>query len=216
MLKTLIIVGILKLKITIKMETNQIIVNSFDSQKNFKKELNPDFVFENCWEGKNVLPVNVLKSIHLEIDNPKNSPIILYGKSGTGKTYLAQCYANYVSKNYPEKQVFYNELPLSDSFFKFIDSGDWRYSDTNFEDLFNIADVLIMDLPLEKTLNYSVYNRLKNLIECCTKTGFLIPKIQLILLFNENLRVVKNYNDYGESEFHEIDFNAVSMILEVD
>src|SRR5574344_908297 len=74
-------------------------------------------------------------------DNSYN-PLFIYGKSGYGKTHLAQAIGNEIRKNFPNKQILYMDAQLFETQFTESIRKNTRNDFMNF---FQILDVLIFD-----------------------------------------------------------------------
>lgn len=107
-------------------------------------QLNSQYSFENFIEGE----CNKLaRSAGLNIaDNPGKgtfNPLFLYGKSGLGKTHLAQAIGISIKNQFPEKIVLY--VSANRFMTQYMDATTVKNKLTDFLHFYQMIDVLIID-----------------------------------------------------------------------
>ena len=106
-------------------------------------QLNPNYSFDNLVEGEcNRLARSAGYAVSKKPGGTSFNPLMLYGKTGLGKTHLAHAIGIEIKDNYPEKTVLYVR---SDTFrTQFIDAI--RNNNRNdFLHFYQMLDVLIID-----------------------------------------------------------------------
>lgn len=107
-------------------------------------QLNSLYSFENFIEGD---CNRLARSAGLNIaDNPGNgtfNPLFLYGKSGLGKTHLAQAIGISIKNQFPEKIVLY--VSANRFMTQYMDATTVKNKLTDFLHFYQMIDVLIID-----------------------------------------------------------------------
>ncbi|WP_156299755.1 chromosomal replication initiator protein DnaA [Streptobacillus canis] len=130
--------------ITIELQKN---FRDFTSSSNFiKKEkfvtnLNEKFTFDNYIVGDNNLFAYKLGMAILD-GKLSNSPLMIYGDSGLGKTHLAQAIGNEMLQKNPESKVLYT---TSTEFSNELIKSFSERSTISFKDKYRDLDMLIVD-----------------------------------------------------------------------
>ncbi|ACZ00501.1 chromosomal replication initiator protein DnaA [Streptobacillus moniliformis] len=128
---------------------------SIELQKNFKDFLNPNnvkkerifnnlnkkFTFNNYVIGDNNLFAYKLGMAILD-GKLSNSPLMIYGDSGLGKTHLAQAIGNEMIEKNPESKVFYT---TSTEFSNELIKSFSERTTISFKDKYADLDMLIVD-----------------------------------------------------------------------
>lgn len=144
--------------------------------------------FERFVEGEcNRLGRSVGLAISQNPGDNSYNPLFVYGKSGYGKTHLAQAIGNEIRKNYPNKQILYIDAQLFETQFTESIRKNTRNDFMNF---FQILDVLIVDdihilSKKEKTQEafFHIFNHLQ------------IQQKQLIFTSDKNLRELEGIEE---------------------
>ena len=77
------------------------------STKNNETNLNPKYTFDNLVVGSfNEVAVAAAQAV-VKRNEVIYNPLLVYGKTGYGKTHLIQAVGNYIVKHFPEKKVYY-------------------------------------------------------------------------------------------------------------
>ncbi len=112
-------------------------------QVKINPQLNPAYSFNNFVEGAcNKLARTAGMSIAEKPGGPFN-PLFIYGKSGLGKTHLAQAIGIEVKKKLPEKIVLYVSANLFQ--IQFMDAVNIKNKLTDFMRFYQMIDILIID-----------------------------------------------------------------------
>lgn len=113
----------------------------FDEE--FDSHLNPNYTFENFIEGScNKLCCVAGNGIAEQPGKNIFNPLLVYGKSGVGKTHLAQAIGHRIKQIHPSKKVLY----VSAHTFMTQYSDSARNHETNdFLNFYQALDVLIID-----------------------------------------------------------------------
>ena len=114
------------------------------TSKNNETNLNPKYTFENLVIGSfNEVAVAAAQAI-IKREDVIYNPLLIYGKTGYGKTHLIQAVGNYLKEKNPEKKIFY----LTSEKFQ-IDVINYiglkSNKTTDFKKKYRQYDVLIMD-----------------------------------------------------------------------
>jgi chromosomal replication initiator protein len=141
---------------------SQPVAQDLDSQ------LNPQYNFENFFEGKsNRLVRTAGETVALKPGTTTFNPLFFWGPSGVGKTHLCYAIANRVRELHPEKKVLY----VSAHLFRIQYTDAIRKNTTNdFLYFYQNLDVLILDdvqdmIGMDKTQNtfFHIFNHLHRL-----------------------------------------------------
>jgi chromosomal replication initiator protein len=114
------------------------------TSKNTETNLNPKYTFDNLVIGSfNEVAVAAAQAI-IKRNEVIYNPLLIYGKTGYGKTHLIQAVGNYLKEKNPEKKIFY----LTSEKFQ-IDVINYiglkSNKTTDFKKKYRQYDVLIMD-----------------------------------------------------------------------
>ena len=126
------------------------------------------YKFENFIEGKcNRFGISIGMSIAKEPGQTAYNPFFLHGKSGFGKTHLAQAIGLEIKKNFPDKNVLY--LNANDFLNQFTDHVR-QNKQNDFMNFYQMLDILIFDdlqflAGKEKTQDafFHIFNHLQTL-----------------------------------------------------
>ncbi len=110
---------------------------------NIDPQLNSEKNFDNFVEGKcNSLARNAGFSIAKNPGKTAFNPLFIYGKSGLGKTHIAQAIGIEVKKNFPEKTVLYVNF---NRFMSQYQRAGMNGNTVDFLNFYQMIDVLIID-----------------------------------------------------------------------
>lgn len=113
------------------------------SRVKIESQLNPQHNFENFLEGdSNRLARSAGMAVAKKPGGTSFNPLLLFGKTGLGKTHLAHAIGVDIKENYPDKTVLYI---TADKFMQqFMDSTK-NNTRNNFIHFYQLIDVLIVD-----------------------------------------------------------------------
>jgi chromosomal replication initiator protein len=113
-----------------------------DHYINKQSNLNPRYVFDSFVVG----PFNELAHAAAQqiVENPGNSynPLLVYGKTGVGKTHLIQAIGNEIAKRSPGKKIYY---VTSERFAVDLVNSIQSNNVNSFKERYRKNDVLILD-----------------------------------------------------------------------
>jgi len=114
------------------------------SLKNNETNLNPKYTFENLVVGSfNEVAAAASQAI-IKKNEVIYNPLLVYGKTGFGKTHMIQAVGNYIKKNFPDKKVFYlTSEKFQLDVINYI--GLKSNKTTDFKNKYRKYDVLIID-----------------------------------------------------------------------
>ena len=104
--------------------------------------------FENFVIGdSNRLAYSMATAVAEAPGKPHLNPVVIYGKSGLGKTHLLRAIQNYINRNMPQLQVVYKDsAELLDDYTEASAAHDTEKSSyKNFKTSYEDADVLLVD-----------------------------------------------------------------------
>lgn len=109
-----------------------------------ESQLNPTYTFANFVEGDcNKLARTAGMAIARNAVKTAYNPLLIYGKSGLGKTHLIQAIGMEIKELYPKKNVLYVD---ADTFERQYTQATWVEKDrNNFLHFYQNIDVLILD-----------------------------------------------------------------------
>ena len=75
--------------------------------KNNETNLNPKYTFDTLVVGSFNEVAAAASQAVIKREDVVYNPLLIYGKTGFGKTHMIQAIGNYIIKNYPDKKVYY-------------------------------------------------------------------------------------------------------------
>jgi|TARA_B110000438_G_scaffold302790_2_gene361696 chromosomal replication initiator protein len=187
----------------IEKKTNKILINKFFKDQNFNN-LNNNYSFKNFIQGKcNSVARTAGKRIYKNPGNNPFNPLMIYGKTGLGKTHLIQAIGNKIN----DASVYY---VTSEKFAtQFIDSlKENKLKD--FTKFYSNIDVLIIDdvqffsgKPKTQEVFFHIFNQLnlnqKQIILSADKSPLELDGLEerLISRFKSGLTVELEKPDYN-------------------
>ncbi len=119
-----------------------------DKAGNIVKPIDDNTFFEEAFTFDNFIVGSTNRFAHAAAmavaDNPFiiYNPLVIYGKSGVGKTHLLLAIKNHINKNFPEKNIVYiRGEDFTNQLISSINAGTMDI----FREKFRTADVLLMD-----------------------------------------------------------------------
>ncbi len=114
------------------------------TSKNNETNLNPKYTFENLVVGSfNEVAAAASQAI-IKKNEVIYNPLLIYGKTGFGKTHMIQAVGNYIKKNFPHKKVYYlTSEKFQLDVINYI--GLKSNKTTDFKNKYRKYDVLIID-----------------------------------------------------------------------
>lgn len=132
---------------------------------------------------KNALPLAVAREVAQAPKEPRYTPLVYYGKSGSGKTHLLRAIANAFSETYGAQAVFYGNAV--ECFQECAHKGTSAGLDTYQAYCIDDIHLLLNDFPLQDKLLRLLEACLAGKKHCvCACSGSLVSKG-----FTESLRV---------------------------
>lgn len=77
------------------------------TSRNDETNLNPKYTFSSLIVGSFNEVAAAASQAVIKKNKVIYNPLLIYGKTGFGKTHMIQAVGNYIKKNFPEKKVFY-------------------------------------------------------------------------------------------------------------
>lgn len=114
------------------------------TSKNSETNLNPKYTFDNLVVGSfNEVAAAASQAI-IKKNEVIYNPLLIYGKTGFGKTHMIQAVGNYIKKNFPNKKVYYlTSEKFQLDVINYI--GLKSNKTTDFKNKYRKYDVLIID-----------------------------------------------------------------------
>lgn len=110
---------------------------------NIESNLNPNYTYDSFIEGDcNRLARSAGYAVSKNPGGTSFNPLLIYGKSGVGKTHLSHAIGIEVKKNFPNKTVLYVDAQkFSNQFIDAVKNG----GPNDFINFYQLVDVLILD-----------------------------------------------------------------------
>lgn len=110
---------------------------------NYRNVLNKDYSFENFVVGKNnEFAHSAAFAVAGTPGSTKFNPLMIYGKSGLGKTHLLQAIGNHLLQNNSEAKIIYTSaVQFVDEYIRYIEAKKMD----EFSVVYKEADLLLMD-----------------------------------------------------------------------
>ncbi len=116
----------------------------FPGVKGVDSQLNPSYTFSNFVEGDcNRLARNAGLSIAKNAIKQAYNPLLIYGKSGLGKTHLVQAIGTEIKENNPKKNVIYVDADTFER--QYVQAVNVDKNPNDFLRFYQSMDVLILE-----------------------------------------------------------------------